>query len=1094
MTSTNNFFFEPEQIQAATECLREAVTLIGRGVVEDVIRHNFTSHIYRMFPDRPRWAKLHIEGGETRVRFARGGKAHGGFVDNLVDSTAIEYEANLSSRAKFSCGYGQVKEYCAALLNEGRTPDIIIGVLSDTVHWRAYRITSILKPPSGPMGGENIELEEIDHIDGSAASEADAKHILEFLVRYLGRLGARPLSASSISRDLGFDSIFCLEHIEQLRELVERAFETNPSYGALVETLWRRFVSFVGAPDRAGAFERTSYADELYLLTLAKLVCANALEKRTLYGNHVQVESILKGDYFKSKGFNNLVEYDYFGWLHQSPFLDDIVAVADEIQDDLRAYDFGSTPAEDLFGQLMAQLAKRAQRLLLGQAWTPRWLARALVSRVISSLPKNEEPRLVDMCCGSGAMIVEAVLAAKELISSSIPEKDHDVRVRELALTITGFDIDPLAVILAKISWVLAARDWLEPLGTFSISIPIYHADSLFAITPLSSTLGLEETQEFHRLHIAGTSLELPRFLISPGFQGAFDAIIDRCYELAMSGGDKPILVNDSVLETATRSALSSAIEEPNTDQIGSAKTFLKSFTETVDQLNREGRNGIWAFILRNSYRPGVVAGQFNGLVSNPPWLALSRIADNPYRDALRKKAEQFGIKPPGPSFLHIEMSTIFLLHAVDRYLRPGAKVGCIVPDSVLTGYNHNPFRNAAYSVADKPVDFNVEEVWRMPETTFKNRGAALIGSKSPAAIQSSVLVGFRVDESGETPVRIHLNVQGNRTAWSEHAMPAGTVGFFDPASFRQGADIMPRSLFFHELTAVPADQGRAQWYVKPIDPQISPLAFAIKDAKKQKDFRLMPCVLPDDLFFDVLTSNLLTPFHLAIPLRALLPIRKGENELWEPLGDMELIAMGSSVASAFRQICSATGGPSGTVANIWTLINTRGKLVQQQIGPSGHIVLTGTSGEIVCSAFCNADSLRAGRLIIDQTLNWACVETFEEALYLTGLLNSEAINDVIRDFQPEGAFGRRHIHSLPFRATPPFDPMQALHQDVVTQTRLLIDQYSDAMASDSTLRARLDPNVGTLAQRRLAVNRILKKLPVYADYAGVCRNLYGVS
>ena len=608
----------------------------------------------------------------------------------------------------------------------------------------------------------------------------------------------------------------------------------------------------------------------------------------------------------------------------------------------------------------------------------------------------------------------------------------------------------------------------------------------------LSATLEDEEGQEFHRLLIADVTLELPRFLISPAFQGAFDAIIDAGFALAMSGGGRPARLSDAALETATSHALASPTRVATETEAQSAKAFLKAFAETVDRLNQEGRNGIWAFILRNSYRPGLIAGQFNGLVSNPPWLALSRIADNPYRLVLRRKAEQFDIKPPGPSFLHIEMATIFLLHAVDRYLRPGARVGCIVPDSVLTGYNHNPFRSAAYARAPKTVEFRVEEIWRISETTFKNRGAVILGSKNlPWTDISPTFPGFLADESGMVPLTIYRNVQGLRTAWSEQPTPAGATGFFNPADFRQGADIMPRTLFFHELSAAPAARGRVQWRVRPIDRLMSPSAFVVKDAKKLKDFRLAPCVLPNELFFNVLTSNLLTPFDLAAPLRALLPIRKGTN-LWEPLGAAEIAAMGPAVADAFRQICAAIG-PTATIADLWGLIDTRGKLSQQQIEPGGYLVFTGTSGEIVCSAFAETEALGSDRLVIDQTLNWARVMTIEEALYLTGLFNSEAINAVIRDFQPEGAFGRRHIHSLPFRATPPFDPSQALHHDVVEQTRLLISEYETAKAFDLQLQGALNPNVGSLARRRSLISRKLRVLPAYADCAVVCRDLYGV-
>ncbi len=128
-------------------------------------------------------------------------------------------------------------------------------------------------------------------------------------------------------------------------------------------------------------------------------------------------------------------------------------------------------------------------------------------------------------------------------------------------------------------------------------------------------------------------------------------------------------------------------------------RQFADSLLTALEKLQRAGRNGIWAFVLRNSYRPGLL-GKFNGLVSNPPWLALSKIAENPYTDVLKKKAGDYSIKPPGPSHLHIEMATIFLLHAVNRYLIEGAAVGCVLPASITSAHHHNPFRAASYARA----------------------------------------------------------------------------------------------------------------------------------------------------------------------------------------------------------------------------------------------------------------------------------------------------------------------------------------------------------------------------------------------------------
>src|SRR5690606_31383277 len=107
---------------------------------------------------------------------------------------------------------------------------------------------------------------------------------------------------------------------------------------------------------------------------------------------------------------------------------------------------------------------------LLGQEWTPHWLSRLLADRCLDGLPAGESPRLVDMCCGSGTIIAEIIKATRARFGFADIEKLGDVA--------TGFDIDPLAVCLAKTTWVVSLAGEIKA-ATKPITIPIYHADSL---------------------------------------------------------------------------------------------------------------------------------------------------------------------------------------------------------------------------------------------------------------------------------------------------------------------------------------------------------------------------------------------------------------------------------------------------------------------------------------------------------------------------------------------------------------------------------------------------------------------------------------
>jgi hypothetical protein len=220
--------------------------------------------------------------------------------------------------------------------------------------------------------------------------------------------------------------------------------------------------------------------------------------------------------------------------------------------------------------------------------------------------------------------------------------------------------------------------------------------------------------------------------------------------------------------------------------------------------------------------------------------------------------------------------------------------------------------------------------------------------------------------------------------------------------------------------------------------------------------------------------------------------VEKDKSNTWQFLDSVTIAANGGAVQRVFGEICRAIG-PRATVADFADLINVRNKLTQQVVQPNTYLVFTGAGGGNVCCAFAATSSFDLRKLVIDQTLYWAQVATEDEAIYLSGLFNSEAINEVIKEFQPKGAFGERHVHKLPFGVTPPFDPSQAVHQDVVDKTRRLIADYKRLKARDRDMGKLLDPNWGSLARRRLHIQRKLKALDSYADYHEACRNLYGI-
>ena len=108
----------------------------------------------------------------------------------------------------------------------------------------------------------------------------------------------------------------------------------------------------------------------------------------------------------------------------------------------------------------------------------------------------------------------------------------------------------------------------------------------------------------------------------------------------------------------------------------------------------------------------------------------MSGLAENPYKEILSARAKLYGIRPSAQSFLHLELGTTHLIHAVDRYLKPGASVTCLVPGTIFNGHHHQAFRDFQFISASRPVFLNIDEVWQVARHTFKYPGAAVVGCK----------------------------------------------------------------------------------------------------------------------------------------------------------------------------------------------------------------------------------------------------------------------------------------------------------------------------------------------------------------------------
>ena len=215
---------------------------------------------------------------------------------------------------------------------------------------------------------------------------------------------------------------------------------------------------------------------------------------------------LLQGRRFRdATGLSGIIESDFFAWPDEVGGQDVIRALARRIA----RFDWTNAPP-DIAAILYETVIPPEERRTLGEYYTPAWLARTMVRELIDD-PLRQ--RALDPACGSGTFIAEAVghfLNAAGHVGAGLkpaPTRTHSATdatagannysplhhddppldpkelLDRLRVAVTGIDVHPVAVHLARAAWALAARPAIEAAVRAgydaSGSVPVYLGDAL---------------------------------------------------------------------------------------------------------------------------------------------------------------------------------------------------------------------------------------------------------------------------------------------------------------------------------------------------------------------------------------------------------------------------------------------------------------------------------------------------------------------------------------------------------------------------------------------------------------------------------------
>lgn len=213
------------------------------------------------------------------------------------------------------------------------------------------------------------------------------------------------------------------------------------------------------------------FSIQTYFSILIKYILALALYKDNKF--NLEYEEILTGEFIKKFGIINFDDNIYIWPLFE--ISNGFNLIIENIINDIMRYDSKNILIEyshedryDYLKIIYEEIIPKEFRHALGEYYTPDWLVENIFNE-ISKYNKNKllESTILDPTCGSGTFLIK-------LIKEKIKSKSS---IENIISSIYGFEINPLAVLTAKINYILSISDLLN--NNKNIIIPIYQVDLL---------------------------------------------------------------------------------------------------------------------------------------------------------------------------------------------------------------------------------------------------------------------------------------------------------------------------------------------------------------------------------------------------------------------------------------------------------------------------------------------------------------------------------------------------------------------------------------------------------------------------------------
>ncbi len=489
-----------------------------------------------------------------------------------------------------------------------------------------------------------------------------------------------------------------ISRVDMLYSEWNTLFEQSTSLGEIGQSKLNVYLTAIGLPPNVDPtrflFVLHTYHALFFKLLAAEVVLTNRLILGTpsdycfstsaLSDTDLMAslyEKIEESDLFRKVNILNFVEGSFFAWYVVKPSRKLIAAIRTLMQllSLYRLSDLQLTHTRDIVKRIYQQLVPAALRHNIGEYFTPEWLVEFTLDRAEYNGSEILDKKFLDPCCGSGNFLIHAIDRYKT--QARLAGKDDAWVLRNILDRIVGFDLNPLAVLTARVNYLIGISDLINTES--EVEIPIYQADAIYAptITTTDSAANPICTYEIGTRKKAIT-LRLPEALIKN----------NRLFAIVLKIMDQAVWRHDTANSFLTDlNSESEYVAEPYRD---TWQPFLLDMFRQVEDLERQDWNHVWCRIVRN-YFASVAVGPCQFIASNPPWVRWSELPTS-YTNRIKPTCDAYKIFSEDRYFggNELDISGMITYTVADKWLDArGGRLSFVITKTHFQSQSSGGFR-----------------------------------------------------------------------------------------------------------------------------------------------------------------------------------------------------------------------------------------------------------------------------------------------------------------------------------------------------------------------------------------------------------------